>query len=194
MTPQTAQVLQTYAALVLTAATVLTLGVLMWYTIETYRLRKAAQVQTTQTASLVKEAGAQTERTASLVREAQRQNELVEATFRQLEQTEIRRQKVECIVALFGLRFVLGNNPAFPEFRAQFMYALNKIAVLWADDANVLKNLRDFYGSVQQANQSVGTGHDANQRLVILIRSLGTTTKLPLESIGDKDITDIFML
>jgi len=56
-------------------AVVLTLGFLVWYTIETYRLRKAAQAQTTETAKLLTEAQRQNEATLKLVSAAQRQNE-----------------------------------------------------------------------------------------------------------------------
>ena len=45
MTTQTAQALQPYAELSLTVLTLLMLGVLVWYTIETARLRRAAQKQ-----------------------------------------------------------------------------------------------------------------------------------------------------
>jgi hypothetical protein len=41
-----------YAA---TVAVVLTLGVLIWYTIETYKLRRAAQDQTAKTGNLLAE-------------------------------------------------------------------------------------------------------------------------------------------
>jgi hypothetical protein len=54
----------------------LTLGVLMWYTIETYRLRKVAQDQTTETAKLLREARRQNEVSDNLLREAQLQNEV----------------------------------------------------------------------------------------------------------------------
>src|SRR5262245_24673740 len=54
----------------------LTLGVLTWYTIETYRLRKAGQGQTAETAKLLSEAQRQNEVSVNLLREAQRQNEV----------------------------------------------------------------------------------------------------------------------
>jgi hypothetical protein len=57
-------------------AVILTLCVLIWYTIETYLLRKAGQDQTAATAQLLKEAQRQNEVSASLLHEAQRQNEV----------------------------------------------------------------------------------------------------------------------
>jgi|SRR5215510_2239610 len=54
----------------------LTLLVLIWYTIETQRLRKAGQDQTTRTAQLLTEAQRQNEVWAHLLREARRQNEV----------------------------------------------------------------------------------------------------------------------
>ena len=62
-----------YAA---TIVVVLALIVLVWYTIETYKLRKAAQAQTAETANLLREAQRQNVATLSLVAAAQRQNEI----------------------------------------------------------------------------------------------------------------------
>ena len=61
MDTQTAQALQTYASISLTVLTVATLGVLILYTVETSRLRRAAQAQSVETASLLKEAQVQNE-------------------------------------------------------------------------------------------------------------------------------------
>ena len=57
-------------------AVLLTLGVLIWYTVETYRLRKVAQDQTAATAQLLQEAQRQNEVSANLLQEAQRRNEM----------------------------------------------------------------------------------------------------------------------
>src|SRR5215471_8475829 len=54
----------------------LTLCVLRWYTIETYRLRKTGQDQTAATAKLLEEAQRQNEVWAKQLQEAQRQNEV----------------------------------------------------------------------------------------------------------------------
>jgi hypothetical protein len=59
-----------------TIAVVLTLVVLIWYTIETYKLRKAAQTQTTETEKLLTEAQRQNETSLRLVEQAQRQNDV----------------------------------------------------------------------------------------------------------------------
>jgi len=72
---------------VATVAVVLTLIVLVWYTIETYKLRKAAQAQTAETANLLKEAQHQNETSLRLLEQTQRQSEtslrLVEQAQRQ---------------------------------------------------------------------------------------------------------------
>ena len=57
-------------------AVLLTLGVLIWYTVETYRLRKVAQDQTAATAQLLQEAQRQNDVSANLLQEAQRRNEV----------------------------------------------------------------------------------------------------------------------
>lgn len=59
-----------------TSAVVLTLIVLIKYTIETSRLRRAAQQQTTETRNLLREAQQQNSTSLSLVTEAHRQTEL----------------------------------------------------------------------------------------------------------------------
>ena len=59
-----------------TAAIVLTLFALIWYTCETRKLRKATEAQTKTTADLLKEAQQQNETSMNLVQQAQRQNEM----------------------------------------------------------------------------------------------------------------------
>src|SRR5215475_5883463 len=54
----------------------LTLLVVIWYTVETQRLRKAGQDQTVKTAQLLSEAQRQNEVSGHLLREARRQNEV----------------------------------------------------------------------------------------------------------------------
>src|SRR5215467_5957609 len=54
----------------------LTLLVLIWYTVETQRLRKAGQAQTAKTSDLLREAQRQNEVSVFLLQEAQRQNEV----------------------------------------------------------------------------------------------------------------------
>ena len=54
----------------------LTLGVVVWYTVETCMLRKAGQRQSGETAKLLREAVQQNQVWASLLQEAQRQNEV----------------------------------------------------------------------------------------------------------------------
>ncbi|MGD1094033.1 MAG: hypothetical protein ABSB35_18875 [Bryobacteraceae bacterium] len=74
-----------------TIAVVLTLIVLVWYTVETYKLRKAAQAQMTETANLLTEAQRQNQTSLRLLEQAQRQNDvtakLVSEAQRQNEST-----------------------------------------------------------------------------------------------------------
>ena len=58
------------------AVTGLTLCVVVWYTIETYRLRMVGQSQTAETAKLLSEAQRQNEVWANLLQETERQNEV----------------------------------------------------------------------------------------------------------------------
>jgi len=72
-------------------------------------------------------------------------------TMANLERAEIRRMRVECVANLAGLRFVLGEVkagqiPVVPDAEiAKLMFELNRISMLWADNADVLKSVRDFH-------------------------------------------------
>jgi len=98
-----------------TVAVVLTLLVLIWYTYETYRLRKAAQDQTARTASLLSEAQRQNETSLNLVGAAQRQNEvsasLLKEAQRQTEATarlvrEAQRQNEVSVMPIMAILVV----------------------------------------------------------------------------------------
>ena len=58
-------------------AVLVTLCVITWYTIETYRLRKVAQDQTAETSKLLREAQRQNEVSDNLLQEAHLQNEVL---------------------------------------------------------------------------------------------------------------------
>ena len=105
----------------------------------------------------------------------------VEKAASDLETTEIRRQKVECLVNLYGLRWVISDALNLPdEYKSKLNYEFNKLPVLWGDDAEVMKNLRDF------------NAERNNERLILLLRNLGKTTKLPVDALGDADISKVF--
>ncbi len=89
----------------------------------------------------------------------------VKMTSQDLESAEVRRQKVECLVSLSGLRFVISKGFSAPdEYKSRFMYQMNKIPFLWADDPEAMKNLRDFHAE------------NTDDRFVLLLRNLGSTT------------------
>jgi len=116
-----------------TIAVVLTLFVLIFYTRETYRLRKAAEQQTSETGKLLEEAHRQNEATIKLVSEASRQNEAAVRLW-----NEAQRQNEFSVMPLLAIlldlpelrtssqmifgrtrRLVLrnvGNGPAFNVF------------------------------------------------------------------------------
>ena len=107
----------------------------------------------------------------------------VEQTAAKLETTEIRKQKVDCLVAVCGLRFVILDQlwPSL-EFRSRYLYEMNKIAVLWSDDPEVLNNVRDVLNG------------SSNDKLVRLMRNMGRSTALPLQNLADADLTRIFLI
>jgi hypothetical protein len=100
-----------------------------------------------------------------------------------VESTEIRRQKVECVINLSGLKWVLGSYQLVPdEFKARFLFELNRISVLWSHDRETMRSLRDFF-----ADRS-------NERLVSLVRRLSASVNLPTEELSDAEIQIIFSL
>jgi len=104
-------------------------------------------------------------------------------TQKDLEVMEIRRQKVDCLANLSGLRFVIGEeHQQLDEYRSRLMFEMNRIPMLWSDDPSVLKDMRDFYAD------------RTNDRLIKLIRGMGKTTKVSLENLSDADIRDIFLV
>jgi hypothetical protein len=105
-----------------------------------------------------------------------------------LEQTEIRRLRVECITNLYGLRFVTSEAPARPEDVARYMFELNRAVTLFADDTDTLNELRDFYESVKSKRA------DATDRMITLIKKMSATTALRVENLSDADVRAIFLL
>jgi hypothetical protein len=98
-----------------------------------------------------------------------------------VESTEIRRQKVECVINLSGLKWVLGSYQLVPdEFKARFLFELNRISVLWSNDRDAMKSLRDFFVD------------RTNERLVSLVRSLCASISLPAEALSDAEIQNTF--
>lgn len=110
-------------------------------------------------------------------------------TMSNLERAEIRRMKVECVVNLAGLRFIFSEArpglvpiPADAEI-VKLMFELNRIPILWADDAEVLKAVHDFHAEP--------TNKD---RLFAIIRRTANTTSLHTSNLADADINAVFQL
>jgi hypothetical protein len=100
-----------------------------------------------------------------------------------VESTEIRQRKVECVTNLSGLQWVLGSYQIVPdEFKARFLFEVNKISVLWSDDRETMRSWRDFFAD------------RTNERLVSLIRRLCASIDLPAEELSDAETQSIFSL
>lgn len=100
-----------------------------------------------------------------------------------VESTELRQRKVECVLNLSGLKWVLGSYQLVPdEFKARFLFELNRISVLWSKDREAMKNLRDFFAE------------RTNEHLVTLLRGLCESIDLPAEALSDAEIQSIFSL
>jgi hypothetical protein len=103
----------------------------------------------------------------------------IRSTSKDLELSEIRKRKVECLSNLMGLRHTISHN-ATPEQASLRSFELNRIQVLWGDDPEVLNAVRNFHQS------------QTNDRLITLIRVMGRSSSLPTESLSDSDITGMF--
>jgi hypothetical protein len=111
---------------------------------------------------------------------------------RDLEDTEIRRQRVSCIINLYGLRFVLGENGQGFFLRAddtaQLMFELNRAGALFANSADVLNDLRDLHDALRAKKV------DPTDRLIALLKKMGKQTKLRIDRLGDADVKNTFRL
>jgi hypothetical protein len=109
----------------------------------------------------------------------------VERTSEGLEKSEIRRQRVMCLVNLTACRFALAQNqigiPQPPyEMRLRFLAELNKVPALWSDSEDIMRNLRDY------------DAQPSTERLVVVLRSLAATTPLRFDKLADTDIVRVF--
>src|ERR1017187_974215 len=109
---------------------------------------------------------------------------LFRAKLEKLEHSEIRKLKVECLSNLIGLRFVT-PSPAnqLAEYVSKWMFEMNRICVLWADDPCVMKDLRDF--NAEPSNIA---------RLTKLFRTMGKTTTFHLDNLSDTDLGALFLM
>jgi len=102
------------------------------------------------------------------------------AVMASVESAEIRRQKLQCLSNIAGLRFLIGQDQQFPlECTARFNMEMNRISILWSDDPEVLVRLREFHGQ------------NSNELLARLLRAMANTTKMPLNNLGNSDIAQI---
>jgi len=140
----------------------------------------------------------------------------VRTGVRDLEATERRRQKISCVINLYGLRYVLSPDPVQrDEDRTRFMFEIGRATALFADNQEVQKRLRDFYSAVQSGNQlkrevtaRQQTGNpdpqdagrlqaaDANSTglLVSVIKELSRGANFPVQSLSDSDVRNIFTI
>jgi hypothetical protein len=143
-----------------TIAVVLTLGVLIWYTIETYKLRKAAQAQSSESAKLLGEAQRQNETSLKLLEETQRQNETALHLLK-----ETREQSTASIRPI--LQMVASVRPKLPV-QDQITYQVRNLGV--GPAFNIAIEAVRFPKAVYlfQNPDTLGTGESGN---VLPVRS-----------------------
>ena len=106
-----------------------------------------------------------------------------EWSLRVLEETEIRKMKIECLVNLCGYRFAMTNDfNARDEDRSRFMFELNRVPALFAGDEEVQNHARDILTK------------PTNERLIALLHSMGRTTKLPTSKLSNTDMEKVFLI
>jgi hypothetical protein len=100
----------------------------------------------------------------------------VERSSRDLEVAEIRKERINCLVALSGFRFAM-NDPKLPvEWQARLMFELNKIPTLWSGNERTLNSLQRYLSDASP------------DHFVSLLRLLSGETKLDLEKVRDEDL------
>jgi hypothetical protein len=115
----------------------------------------------------------------------------VRAGVRDLEATELRRQKLDCIVRLYGLRYVFSPEPVQrDEDRASFMFEFGRAGALFAEDVEVQKGLRDLYDATKRG-EAEGQRSD---RFISLIKQMSRSAKCPLQALSDADVRNVFLL
>jgi hypothetical protein len=107
-----------------------------------------------------------------------------------LERAEIRKLRVECVTNLSGLRFVLGEVlptgqiPILTDADiAKFMFEMNRIPLLWADNPEVLTSVRNYQADTVNKD-----------KLFAIIRAAATTTALGVHNLSDVDMNTVLRL
>ena len=108
-----------------------------------------------------------------------------------LEATELRRQKLDCIVNLYGLRYVLSPDPVQrDEDRTKLMFEIGRAGALFAEDVEVQKGLRDLH----DARKRCEAEPQPTERFISLIKQMGRSAKCPLDALSDADVRNVLLL
>ena len=98
-----------------------------------------------------------------------------------LENSEIRRQRIDCVSNLVGLRYTITSANISNEDRSSLLFELNRITILWSDNSAVLMRMREFYSN------------RTNEGFMRLVRAMAQTTALNVENISDADLGNVFL-
>lgn len=101
-----------------------------------------------------------------------------------LENQELRRLRIDCLVKIAGLRFLLGD-PSRREYTsavAAFNEAINRALVLFANEKEVRKALANYRASPEAA------------RLLACIRQMAIATQIEIGDLSDDDLTSVLRL
>jgi hypothetical protein len=106
------------------------------------------------------------------------------ASQRDIEIDELRRLRLDCLVNLVGLRFVIADEQTFvsDDDKSRIMFELNRAVALWADNNRVQNLLRD-----------IRRKHTSNNT-VEMLRAMAETTNIPLNNLAESDLNSLFVL
>jgi hypothetical protein len=108
----------------------------------------------------------------------------VRAAQRDLEFDEVRRQRVECLVNLMGLRFTLTGqlSLASAEDKSRMMFELNRAVALWSDNASIIEHLARIRTSSSVEN------------ITRMLRLMSEGTSLSFMSLSEDDLSTPFQV
>jgi hypothetical protein len=107
----------------------------------------------------------------------------IKKSFQNLELEEIKKQKTQCVISLFGSQWIIADNlVATDEDRSRFMYEFNKIYALWGDNKKIIDSVNNFIIT------------RTNEKYICLLRNIANDTKIQLKYTSDENMLHPFLI
>lgn len=114
--------------------------------------------------------------------------------LRQLRNTELKRQRIQCAVNLVAYRHAIAsrdgqmiNSEYLNETQLRFQEAINSIIILFGDDPKIIRYVRDY-------RDARGSEEKSNSTLLHLLREVAKAADISLEHVSDFDINAPFLI